>query len=103
LALTPARPVEQVTRVKPPTISLTTWPPASTASTNGTKEYDFWIKGRGKSSPHFCRRHDLGLLITRCQFNAASMICVLTILKAVWGTGWGAASPKIKLTLSEKE
>jgi len=37
------------------------------------------------------------------MFNAASMICVLTILKAVWGTGWGATSSKIKLTLSEKE
>jgi hypothetical protein len=37
------------------------------------------------------------------MFNTASMICVLTILETVWGTGWGAASPKIKLTLSEKE
>ena len=37
------------------------------------------------------------------MFNAASTICVLTILETVWGTGWGAASPKIKLTLSEKE
>jgi hypothetical protein len=37
------------------------------------------------------------------MFNAASMICVLTILETVWRTGWGAASPKIKLTLSEKE
>jgi hypothetical protein len=37
------------------------------------------------------------------MFNTASMICVLTILETVWGAGWGAASPKIKLTLSEKE
>jgi hypothetical protein len=31
------------------------------------------------------------------------MICVLTILETVWGTGWGAASTEIKLTLSKKE
>ena len=42
-------------------------PPASTASTNRNKEYDFWIRGQRQVLPHFCRRHDLGLLIIRCH------------------------------------
>jgi hypothetical protein len=53
--------------VKPPTISLTTWAAASTASANRTKEYDFWIRGQRQVLPHFCRRHDRGLLIIRCR------------------------------------
>ena len=52
--------------------------------------------------PHFCRRHDLSLLIIRCHVQRRIDDLVLTILETVWRTGWGAASPKIKLTSSKK-
>jgi hypothetical protein len=58
--------------VKPPTISLTTWAAASTASTNRTKEYDFWISGQRQVLPAL-----IDSLPSQCHFFDAARLLAL--------------------------
>ena len=80
-------------------ISLTTLAAASTASANRTKGMTF---GQRQVPTHFCRRHDLGVLIIRCHVQHC-----IDDLRAHYPRdrvgNRGAASPKNKPTLSEKE